>query len=272
MKNPKFWDPLTFEISTFKYNIASRINKIYQTSGSDNSKKGIYTYNQLGFRGDSINKEGFRVMSIGCSYTEGVGVNDHETWPAQFTKLIEDGVNMNFGISGRSNDYTSRCLLTYYDIIKPDLVLIMYTFPARREFYSPEGGIEPFKPGASWGYFSDTDNGKKLQILKEETQNDFEDIQNWYKNHLLISYFLKYKNIPFIWNGCFLETDYMDEYRYDGNYNTFVDKGFDDGKHPGPKHNEVYAKNLYEHIQEKFPSFLVKKNVTERLGYKNKLI
>ena len=37
-------------------------------------------------------------MSLGCSHTEGVGVNNDETWPAQFCGHIENGVNLNFGL------------------------------------------------------------------------------------------------------------------------------------------------------------------------------
>mgnify|MGYP000371352992 CR=1 FL=1 len=32
---------------------------------------------------------------------------------------VLDGVDLNLGISGRSNDYITRCLMAYYDIIKP---------------------------------------------------------------------------------------------------------------------------------------------------------
>lgn len=123
----KFWKPEKFEISSYKWGIDERKNKSYRTSGSDNSGKCIYTYNELGFRGDSVLKDGFKVMSIGCSLTEGVGVNDWETWPHMFSKKILGGVDLNFGVGGRSNDFISRCLLTFYDYIKPDLVLIMYT-------------------------------------------------------------------------------------------------------------------------------------------------
>jgi hypothetical protein len=131
MKPLQYWNPEGFEISSFQFRLDERKNQTYETSGSDNTGLCTYAYNELGFRGDSIKKEGFRVMSLGCSNTEGVGVNNQDTWPSQFTKLIPNGVDMNFGTGGRSNDFITRCLLTYYDLIKPDLVLIMYTPPNR---------------------------------------------------------------------------------------------------------------------------------------------
>ncbi len=100
----KYWTPETFEVSTYKWSINDRKNKSYTTSGSDNSGKCTYTYNSLGFRGDEPTKQGFKVMSIGCSHTEGVGLNDDETWSHQLCKLI-NGVDLNFGYGGRSNDY-----------------------------------------------------------------------------------------------------------------------------------------------------------------------
>jgi hypothetical protein len=247
MEKPKFWSQDTFEISSFAFGLKSRINTKYTTSGSDNTGKCLYSYNEFGFRGDSIKKEGFRVMSIGCSFTEGVGVNDNETWPAQICKLIPYGINMNFGTGGRSNDFISRCLLTYYDLIKPNLVLIMYTLPHRREIYTKEGGIEPFIPTMGWGYLSQTKEGKRIQEIKTELQNDNEDFINWYKNHQLITLYLESKNCKWSWNGSFLNTDYIDKNRFDGDYIKFIDIGADGG-HPGPKHNISYSEKLYKYL------------------------
>jgi len=92
-------------------------------------------------------------MSIGDSNTEGVGLNDDETWSHQLCKLIPNAVDLNFGFGGRSNDYMSRCLLTYYDLIKPDLVLIMYTSPQRREIYTKDGGVRAVYADKFMGVF-----------------------------------------------------------------------------------------------------------------------
>jgi len=250
MTTPKFWNTETFEISSYKFSIKEKINKIYTQAGSDNSNKCVYTYNELGFRADSIYKDGFKVMSIGCSLTEGVGVNNNETWPAQFSKLIPNAVNMNFGTGGRSNDFICRCLMSYYDLIKPDLVLIMYTYPHRKEFYTNDGGIEPFIPSLKWGYMEETNTGQTIQNNLSQIQNDNEDLINWYKNHQLIKLFLELKKCNWSWNGSFLNTKYLDNFRFDGDYNNFIDVGVD-GAHPGPKHNSLYANHLYDHFIDK---------------------
>ena len=261
--NPlKYWTIDDFEISSSKWGLSDKRNNSYTTSGGDQTGLCTYTYNELGFRSDSIYKEGFKVMSIGCSITEGVGVNDYETWPYQFTKLIINGVNHNFGMSGRSNDYIRRCLLTYYDLIKPDLVLIMYTAPHRREVFTKNGGIEPFMITQKWGYLEDTEEGKEIQYLKTKLQNDNEDLVNWYKNHLLIKYFLESKKCNWLWNGFMqIPTNITEFNRYDAlnkHMKGFVDYGVD-RLHPGPRHNYEYSKLLFTHIHKNFPTYLPKK-------------
>ena len=256
MKSLQYWNPEGFEISSYKYSLKERVNQTYTTSGGDNTNLCTYTYNELGFRGDSIKKEGFKVMSLGCSNTEGVAVNDDETWPAQFTSLMPNGVNFNFGTGGRSNDFIVRCLLTYYDVIKPDLVLVMYPSPLRREIYTKDGGVEPFIPTTSWGHLKETDDGIKTQEYLTYLQNDNEDTINWYKNHLLIKYFLESKKCNWIWNGRELKSlEYDEPNRFDGDYGQYIDFGTD-GSHPGPIHNKTYAHKLHNHITKNFPHYL----------------
>ena len=254
--NLKYWTPEEFEISSYKWNLSEKVNRSYYTSGSDQTRLCTYTYNELGFRGDSIHKEGFKIMCIGDSNTEGVGVNNDETWPSRFSKLIPNGVNHNFGMGGRSNDYISRCLISYYDLIKPDLVLIMYTCPQRREFYTKVGGIEPFMVTSQWGYFKETEDGQELQNHLSSIQNDNEDFMNWYKNHLLIKYFLDSKKCNWLWNGWYgIPLIYEEFNRFDGLYGKFLDDAVD-FIHPGPQHNKIYAKNLMNHIHTNFRSYV----------------
>ena len=257
MKILKYWTSEGFEVSSYKYNLSKRKNSIWNQAGSDTTRKCTYTYNELGFRGDSIKKDGFKIMSLGCSHTEGVGVNDDESWPAQFTKLVPNGVNMNFGTGGRSGDFVVRCLLSYYDFIKPDLVLIFYPDNARKDIYTKEDGIEPFMPSSAWGYMEETDNGRLIQKNLVEIQNNNHDFINWYKNHLLIKLFLESKKCNFIWNGSAIQSPYKDEFRYDGDFFIdIIDRGVD-GRHTGPKHLKHYATKLYDYINTNFPQFLL---------------
>jgi len=253
MKSLEFWTVEGFEVSS-NYSLKIRANQTYTISKDGNLC--TYTYNELGFRGDSINKKGFRIMSIGDSMTEGMGVNDNETWSHQLCKLIPNAVDLNFGFGGRSCDYVSRCLLTYYNLVKPDLVLIMYPPTHRRDVYTKDGRIEPFTPIDEWGYMKETEDGKRIQKLKTELQNDNEDFINWYKNHLLIKYFLESKGCNWLWTDWQGRLkDYSEFNRFHGNYNYFIDIGAD-GKHPGKNHNFTYSTILYKHIYNNFKNYL----------------
>jgi len=118
----------------------------------------------------------------------------------------------------------------------------------RREIYTKDCGIEPFMPTVSWGYLEQTDDGVKRQEYLTYLQNDNEDFINWYKNHLLIKYFLESKGCNWLWNGSFdISKEYKEFNRFDGDYGNFIDLGVD-GAHPGPKHNALYAQKLYEYI------------------------
>jgi hypothetical protein len=252
MESLKYWNYDTFEIASYKWKLEERKGKKVIGNGSDKGKC-IYTFNEFGFRGDSYKTEGVRILSVGCSHTEGIGVNDSETWSHILSRKIVNGVDLNFGLSGRSNDYICRTILSWTERINPKIVLIMYTYPHRREYYSENGGVEPYHPTA-WGYFSEDIIGKDKHISITDIVNDEENFINWYKNHLLITYFLKSKNIPFVWNGTFLNTEYTDDNRFDGDYPKLTDNH----SHATFEENSKYANKLYNYIKNKFTIFVKK--------------
>ena len=245
MKSLKYWKPLYFDVTAYKWFLKERKGTSFKGSGSDYGNKNTYTYNEYGFRGDSTLKSGFKIMSVGSSYTEGIGVNDDETYSHYLSKMISAGVDLNFGYSGRSNDYIARTIITFVDKVNPNFVNIMYTYPNHREHYTKNAGIEPYAPNP-WGYYKEHPDGKREFEALNYASNDEDDYINWYKNHLLITNFLKVKNIPFIWNGTFLQTEYVDENRFDGDYPYFKD----DSKYAKPKDNKNYAENLYNHMKK----------------------
>ena len=244
METLRFWKPESFEIASYRWNFRERKNQQFKGSGSD-SGNALYTYNEYGFRGDSPKKEGYKIMSVGCSHVEGIDVNDHQTWSHYLSKKIDNGVDLNLGISGRSNDYIARAVMTWVDEFKPNLVLVMYTYPHRKEYYTAKGKIEPYHP-SPWGYFKDSIQGQKEFQYITSLKNEEDDMMNWYKNHQLITYYLKSKGIPFIWNGTFVGTDYKDDNRFDGNYPILKDEN----KHATYLQNEEYANMLYNHLKK----------------------
>ena len=251
MKSLRFWTKENFEVTTEPvWNLNERINSVHTKSGNDESGTCTYTYNELGYRGDSIYKGGLRILSVGDSHTEGVGVNDDETWSHQLTRMIPNGVDLNAGFGGRSNDYIARTILTLFKTFRPDIVLVMYTYPTRKEFYNKKGDLQPFHVNP-WGYFKNDPIGKMEHDSFLNLSFDENDMINWYKNHLLISNFLKANNTPFFWNGSFLNDNTIKEdNRFDGDYDNFIDKSADK-THAGPLSNKIYAKKLFKYLKEK---------------------
>jgi hypothetical protein len=251
MKSLKFWTKENFEVTSEDvWNLTERKNSVHTTSGNDESGTCTYTYNELGYRGDSIYKGGLRILSVGDSHTEGVGVSDSETWSHQLSKLIPSGVDLNAGFGGRSNDYIARTILTMFKTFRPDIVLVMYTYPTRKEYYTRNGDLQPFHVNP-WGYFKNDEIGKDEHHSYLKISHDENDMINWYKNHLLISSFLKANNTPFFWNGSFLnDLTIKEDNRFDGDYDNFLDKSADK-THAGPHSNKVYAKKLHTFLKSK---------------------
>ena len=218
--------------------LRSRANKTFKTSGSDNSGLNIYTYNELGYRGDSV-VEDIKIITVGCSHTEGIGVNNNETWPAYLSSAL-NVKHINMGFTGRSNDYIARTVNEYVTRFNPNLVIVMYTYPSRREYWT-EYGPQPYAANA-WGYFEDyPDKHKALTKLSSE-QSDY---NNWYLNHQFIKNTCKANNTSLIWDGTFLNYKYSDNNYFSGDYNIAK------GKHANASQNKLYSSKLEKYIKSK---------------------
>jgi len=64
MKSIKYWKKDGFDVATYKWNLAERRNQTFNGSGSDESGTNVYTYNEMGFRGDSIYKMGLESYQL----------------------------------------------------------------------------------------------------------------------------------------------------------------------------------------------------------------
>ena len=88
-----------------------------------------YNHNSLGFRDIEHNyneKNKKRIMFIGDSFCYGYGVNQNETFVELLRDKISDFELFNCGISGYGTDQEYLLLRKYFDIIKPDIVFLLY--------------------------------------------------------------------------------------------------------------------------------------------------
>lgn len=216
--------------------LETRANKVFTRSGSDNSDTNTYTYNEDGYRGDSV-KESIDFLAVGCSHTEGIGVNDDETWPFYTAKLL--GVkHINAGFTGRSNDYIARTVHQLVFNYNPKVVVVMYTYPHRREYWT-EFGPQPYAP-QQWGYFKDYQN--KWNAFTELCSPE-DNKNNFIKNHSIVSMVCKQVGCKLVWNGTFLNIDLWDSNRFDGTYS--IEKG----KHATPEQNKKYSRELAKFLK-----------------------
>jgi hypothetical protein len=140
----------------------------------------------------------------------------------------------------------------------PDLVIITYTHKHRREFITKNNIVEPFMPTSTWNYMEDDECGKNIHKNLFDLQNDYEDANNWYKNHILIKLFLESKKCNWIWTGPDTPKEYTDLNKFNGDFEKVEDFAVD-GIHAGPKTNKSYAHNLFNYILKNHSNFLPKK-------------
>ena len=96
------------------------------------SKKITYEYNSRGFRDTEWPEDLSEVIwCVGDSFTVGIGQPHEETWPAMLQKKIGKRC-INIGDDGCSNDTISLRVNKIYDLYKPKLIIVMWSYLHRR--------------------------------------------------------------------------------------------------------------------------------------------
>ena len=213
------WNYKNFEV--FESEIKSKKNQTWNKCGGDQTGKvkGGYRFNELGFRGDDIEiyeSSSKKLLTFGCSHTFGVGVGNDETWPHILAEKINHS-HINFGIQGCSNDTISRAVLSFTQRFKPNIVVILWTYLHRREYVNKDGKRCFYKPNGKWDFW-DTKEGSKIHEKITFIQNDEYDMDNYYRNHMLVSSFLKTIEVPVIHFNIEDYKMYWKDFGVDGNH------------------------------------------------------
>ena len=101
-----------------------------------------YEFNSNGFRCkefSAIDHNAFKILTVGCSETLGVGIPLHLTFGEQLASLIRQrfAINsevINLGAGGRSLDYITRALFQSIPILRPHYVFCLVPMMSRREY------------------------------------------------------------------------------------------------------------------------------------------
>jgi len=156
-----------------------------------------YTFNRYGFRSVEFEpSDKFKILVSGCSVTEGIGLPLDRVWPTLLGNMIPNSVVYNLGQGGHSNAYIARSIYKTIDILKPDLVAVLFTYGDR---------IEIFDNLTPWGknnksirpYLGATDAANPL-YPKHLLYHDNQQYESQ-KNKLFTELVCKNYGCPYIW-------------------------------------------------------------------------
>lgn len=211
-----------------------------------------YSFNSSGYLGEEYNPSAEKKIFVaGCSLAMNYGIQYELSWPYLFKKRLGEHVNiLNFSVGGASNDYISRSVLRQCSSVKPDILLVMFTYPDRKEFIS-ENGRKNIGP---WNE-EDEDILNYYAHYTDELGN-----MNLLRNILLVQYFCKTQDIDYIFvvqnidkfkSFCLRSEIFSELFSLIDMANLcdfsmeFKDKIYD-GLHPGPESHDLFAKRLFD--------------------------
>jgi hypothetical protein len=198
----------------------------------------IYRYNSLGFRCDEFDqRESY--IAIGCSFTEGVGLREDQTWAYQLSKLLGTHV-WNLGVGGHGISSCFRILQGYIDRLNVKGVFLLAPPTDRLEYFvngqwavaMPLGhdGIPGYKEWVS------SENNLQLELMKSI----------FAMKYLCLSRnidFFKISHPPAVDRARDVNLDIL----FKSTFEVFVkNSDWRNYGHPGPKTNELFAAEFYK--------------------------
>lgn len=244
------------------------VNKTLNTLASDTIDDGSIQYdmNEHGYRSPNFNKKSnYNILTLGCSWTMGIGVDNANSWPNIIGKLIDDSATVfNYATYGASPSFISK---NFYKIvtseIKPNLVMIMWPGFSRRDYLKEDG---TFKKIGGFRMANDTDlvwKNDDEDILFVQLRNDYQDLMEFWESYKMVELTSKLYNIKTYHTiaGYYYEVFKSLEHILNNtiDYSTFFDpsscykndfKGRDN-HHPGNDWHNTFAKEFYTYIKNR---------------------
>ena len=232
---PGFWPHRGEKLSWFPSDDEKRFNENQDWMEQNGwTKESVYyNTNKQGFRDFSIEtdvtSETGGAIYLGCSCTFGTGVNLEQTfsWLAH-QQYLSHMRYLNFGMPGAGLDTYYRVLKSYFDIVKPELVVVSHPWAVSRS--------EKFDTQSSkW----ESLNVRSTSIDPAEYFCNEASVLRFHKNLDAIQWMCHKAGCKFILFDV-LSTD---------NQNKFVDYARD-MEHPGPKQHTIWSNKLLELMHE----------------------
>jgi hypothetical protein len=205
----------------------------------------VYRFNGLGYRSAEFDvRPSVPVLAIGCSWVMGVGVPEEAIFHQLFTRRLESelgapAVAWNLGIAGASNDAMVRLLHQALPVLRPAVVLLLFTHLGRREYIAAHNAYVRYSPRVK-----PTDPvGREIAGHFAALGNTYDDRLNLFRNYQSAAAVLRSTE----WYFSFVNPDeasllrgHIDPERQAARH-TWLDVARDRA-HPGP----ATHRNLYE--------------------------
>jgi hypothetical protein len=148
----------------------------------------IYRCNSYGYRTTEFDFASPlpTILCLGCSFTEGIGNKEEDTWVSIIKNSFPQYNVYNLGVGGASNDTIARILTNVVSLFNPEHVFILWTHFNRFESYhTPSPKNSPIELHGPWDKIS-TDT----LFLYDDPQS----YNNFAKNKLLVNQLSKNYN------------------------------------------------------------------------------
>ena len=207
-----------------------------------------YDFNNYGFRCENFTdytQHKYRILFLGCSHTNGIGLPVEQTWAYKLLKKINEELKENIpywtiAIGATGLDQQIRALYQLNDMLRPNIIIALFPDVSRREIYNKFNYIkDSTKEECYHKIFLDNklimyQLGKNLCFLKLLTEK---------YNTKVIANCINFDKVYY--EEYFKHFDF---YRYKTDfYSTEVDKARD-MMHCGKKTHTEFALKVYDEI------------------------
>lgn len=219
-----------------------------------------YRFNQFGYRSDEFallehyDPEEFRAMFVGDSNVLGIGSPWEELWTTQLCQKLHRYTGrftrqLNLGWGGTGSDWVSMITRQTLDLLRPNVLFVLYSMVGRRNYFASSTQLYPFLPRMNF----QKEFEKEYEALVRLT-NPYDSFFRFAGNAALVEVEAKNRSIPLIWTTLehfpreFLSR-YLDTRGYIGAYPSIPIKARD-GIHAGAPTQTELAELAYQRYQE----------------------
>ena len=232
----------------------------HRASGPYKDARITYKLNSHGWRSREIvpSTPNKKIMFVGCSFTIGIGLPYDEVWTSIATHHIglflgEPVEQHNFGYGSHGNDFFAMVVHQVLPILKPDLLVVLFTDLSRRTLFHQFGHRTALLPNEV------PDDHKVVHQAFLRLQSDSNDFMEFVRQHSFIDAVARVNRTPWVWQAYgphvlpppaqiakYVRTDNMIDCCFPG-YGAAAREAtlaYDfarDGMHPGPIANKTFG-------------------------------